>query len=597
MIIKNLKTLAKYLKGYGWPIALAFLCAVVATTSKLLIPFFAARTINAVLATGQIDTDYLLKMIFLMAGFILLGLVFRYIFDALTGKIAYDVSKGIRKEIIDSYLRVPVSYLDKQADGDILLRLINGTENVQTGLVTGGATLFNGVVAIVATTVFMFALNWLLGILAFVLTPLSLLTSRFVSRFNSKHFRGQAKRAGKISGYVDECLTNSETIRNFNLSEEKRQRYVKENNKFREDVFKASMGASIINPASRLVNSFIYAALLTVGAVLLTKNVNLGIAFGIGDLTAFLVYASNYADPFNEVADVVSDMSFAFASLERIELSVNAESDVDGTEDLHDGVVNHVTARNLNFSYEKDHEVLHDLCIDLERGKRIALVGATGSGKTTTIQLIARFYDADTGDFYFDDAPSKTLKKKSIRKRIGMVLQYPWIFHGTVAQNIAYGKPLATREQIEEAAKRAYAHESILALPQGYDTPIDDDYGLSLGQKQLIAVARVLLMEPEIIILDEAMSNIDVRTEALLNRSFDTLLKDRTSLVVAHRLSTIVSSDVIYALRDGRIVEHGTHKELLAKGGYYHELYMSQFAHGVATIEESESEAPAPLVR
>ncbi len=569
--------LNRYLKGSKKGLVLAFIMAVVSTFAKLMIPFIAGRLINGAI-DGKIASDNLSLSIILMSVCLVVGTATRYGFDALCGKLAQEVGARIRKEVVGSYLNVPISYLDTHAEGDLLLRLLNDTENVQQGLIVGGATFFDGVVAILVTMVMMFTLNWLLGLAVVVLTPLSLLTSRFVSKFNAKHFKGQAKNAGKMSGFVSESLTNSQTIQNLNLFNERKKGFDEISDVYRKDVFKASMGASIINPSTRLVNGIINAILITLGAVIITANWNLGITFGVGDLTAFLVYASNYMEPFNSVSDVIAELSFAFASLERIDTLIN-QNKVDrsglkleeGIEDIH--------SESLDFGYVPETLVLKNVNMDLPKGKRIALVGPTGCGKTTLIQVLMKFYDPNSGDFFWNGKASQEISSDTICDKVGMVLQNTWIFHGTVKENIAYGNPNASDEDVTEAAKAALAHEMIMRLPNGYDTIISDASGLSAGEKQLLCVARVFCRKPEIIVLDEATSNIDIRTESILNNSFDNLMKGKTSLVVAHRLSTIVASDKIYYLKDGEILESGTHQELLMKRGYYYELYMSQFVH------------------
>ncbi len=576
-MIKKLRMLTRYLKGSRKGLALAFILAALSTFAKLIIPFIAGRLINNA-TDGTITPENMSLSLILMGVALVVGVAARYGFDALCGKLAQEVGERIRKEVVDSYLNIPVSYLDTHTEGDLLLRLLNDTENVQNGLVVGGATFFDGIVAILVTMVMMFTLNWLLGLAVIVLTPLSLLTSRFVSKFNSKHFKGQAKNAGKMSGFVSESLNNSQTIQNLNLSAERKEGFDKISDEYRKDVFRASMGASIINPSTRLVNGIINAILITLGAVVLTQNWDLGITFKVGDLTAFLVYASNYMDPFNSVSDVMAELSFAFASLERIDSLLN-EKKVDRSGAPLENGIQDINSKNLDFEYVPGTLVLKNVNIDLPKGKRIALVGPTGCGKTTLIQVLMKFYDPKNGDFYWNEKASQDISRDAICDKVGMVLQNTWIFHGTVKENIAYGNPNASDEDVIEAAKAALAHEMIMRLPNGYDTIISDNSGLSAGEKQLLCVARVFCRKPEVIVLDEATSNIDIRTESILNNSFDNLMKGKTSLVVAHRLSTIVGSDMIYYLKDGAILENGTHEELLKKRGYYYELYMSQFVH------------------
>lgn len=575
--MKQIKRLTYYLMGSRKIVVITLLSALLSTGSKLAIPLLAGKAIN-LLSQGNVDFTILSYYVIAMSSLLIIGTIFRYVFDYLSSLLGQNVVKKMRDEVYHSYLSTPLSYIDSKSQGDLLLRLINDVENVQNGLILGGTALFDGIVAILFTIGFMFSLNWVLALIVIVLTPLSMLISRGVSRFNAKYFNAQATSSGRLTGFINESLHNKVAIKSLGIEEERQEKYRELNEDYRKNVYKASFGASIINPSTRLVNSIINASVITCGALLIIGEVNIGLAFAVGDLSAFLVYASNYMQPFNEVSDVISEISFALASFKRIDDVVTAKKDSNEGKQRLDKPLREIEGKNVVFSYDSSRTIIKDISLKAKEGQKIALVGPTGCGKTTLINLIMRFYDPQEGSLYANGIAITELEKKSYRSHLGMVLQDSWIFAGTVYENIAYAKDGASKEEVIEASKKAQAHDFIERLPQGYDTYISDSSGLSLGEKQLIAVARVMLLSPEVVLLDEATSSIDVRTESLLSSSFDALMKGKLSFVVAHRLSTIVGSSLILVMKDGAIIESGTHQELMAKHGFYYELYNSQFA-------------------
>lgn len=582
-MIKKFKSFIPYVKGSYFLTAISLLCALLATGSKLFIPFLAGKCVNemkAAIDAGKAFSELNLSGYFIaMAVLLVVGTIFRYIFDYITYLIGQRVIKNIRNELFKATLDSPISSIDQSRKGDLLLRLVNDVENVQTGLVSGFAAFYDGVIAILITLVFMFTLNWILGLVVVGLTPISIFVSRFVSKFNSKHFRKQRSAQGMVNAFASESLTNSEAVATLNIAKDRVEQFDKLSDEFRKSTFKANLGASTINPSTRLVNALINGALVLVGAVLIIeKPGNLGLdAFAIGDLSAFLTYASSYMQPFNEISNVVSEIDYALASFQRIDETIHGKKDINNGKEVIAGNIDDLKAKDITFSYDGKRTIIKNFSLDIYKGHKIAFVGPTGCGKTTLINLLMRFYDPQEGAFYVNNESTQDLEKAAFRSHIGMVLQDTWIFNGTVFENIAYAKEGATREEVEEAARKAQASHFIERLPQGYDTKISDSSGLSVGEKQLICVARVMLLEPEIVILDEATSNIDVRTEKLLSEAFDKLMEGKTSLVVAHRLSTIVSSDLIVVLKDGEIIETGNHKELIAKHGFYYNLYNAQF--------------------
>lgn len=575
-MLKRFKGFLPYLKDQKGLVALSLLFALLSTGSKLAIPFLAGKAVNKLIVGEYVDISlYLL----LMMVFLVVGTLFRYVFDFATSLIGARLIGKLRRDLFRSYNEVSIAAIDQSRKGDRLLTLTSDVEKIQNGLVSGFAAFYDGIIAILITLVFMGMINYLLMIVVVVFTPISMLISRFVSRYNSKHFKAQAKANATLNAFSLEELTNSEAIRSLSLDKERKEAFEKLNRSLREDTFKANLGASLINPSTRLVNALINASLILLGSFIITSGFSekLGIAFLAGDLGAFLTYAANYMQPFNEVSDVISEIDYALASFERVDRAIHEKKDENLGKKRLDSKIEVLDGRNVTFSYDGKREIIKDFSFAFEKGKRIALVGPTGCGKSTLINLLLRFYDPQKGNFYADDIALPDLEKKAYRSHIGMVLQDTWIFEGTVFENIAYAKEGATLEEVKEAAKKAQCDALIERLPQGYMTPISDGSGLSVGEKQLLCVARVMLLSPEIVILDEATSNIDLLTERLLNGSFKELMKGRTSLVVAHRLATIVGSDLILVMKEGKIIESGTHQELLAKRGFYASLYEAQF--------------------
>lgn len=585
-MIKKIKSFLPYVKGSYGLVVVSLLCASLATGSKLFIPFLAGKCVNLMKAAvdnngGNFSSiaESLQLYFIIMAILLVVGTIFRYIFDFITYLIGQKVIKNIRNQLFKATLESPISSIDQSRKGDLLLRLVNDVENVQTGLISGFAAFYDGIISIIITLVFMFTLNWILGLVVVGLTPISIFVSRFISKFNSKHFRRQRTSQGLVNAFVSESLTNSEAVAVLNIGEDRVKEFDTLSKEFRDSTFKANLGSSIINPSTRLVNALINGALVLIGALIIInapKGIGLD-AFLVGDLSAFLTYASSYMQPFNEISNVVTEIDYALASFARIDETINGKKDINDGKEVLSGSVDTLEAKDVTFSYDNKRQIIKNFSLDIYKGHKIAFVGPTGCGKTTLINLLMRFYDPQEGAFYANNISTKDLEKAAFREHIGMVLQDTWIFSGTVFENIAYAKEGATLQEVKEAARKAQASGFIERLPQGYDTMISDSSGLSIGEKQLICVARVMLLEPEIVVLDEATSNIDVRTEKLLSEAFDELMKNKTSLVVAHRLSTIVSSDLIVVLKDGEIIETGNHKELMAKGGFYYNLYNAQF--------------------
>lgn len=586
--MKNFKALKKYLRGSYGIVVLSFVFALLSVAAKMAVPFVTGLGVDVIRAwmKNPMQEDRysraLLIDLVLMIGLILCGTVFRYFFDFTTAYVGQRLVKKMRDDVYIALNEVPVSYLDRNPHGDLLLRLTNDIENVQTGLITGAGALYEGIVQILITIVFMFYLNYFLGLVVVILTPLSILTSRFISKHNAQYFKLQNEKLGQITAFSSESITNLEAIQSYGLEERKAQGFDEKNLELKGANFKATFAASWINPSTRLVNNIIYGSVILLGVWMILENGTawswLGISFSVGSLSSFLTYSYQYMTPFNEIADAASDIFYADASLGRVMETLTTPKDIDmGNRPLGQEVQT-LEAKDMVFSYDGKRTIIQRFNLDIYKGHKIALVGTTGCGKTTIINLLMRFYDPQQGGFYMNGIPTQEVSKKEMRSHIGMVLQETWLSKDTIAANIAFGKPNATMEEIVEAAKKAHADEFIRRMPEGYQTVVSNATGLSTGEKQLLCVARILLVQPEIVLLDEATSNIDLRTELALGKAFDELMRGKTSIVVAHRLSTIKNADLILVMKDGAVLEQGNFGELMAKNGAFADLYRSQLA-------------------
>lgn len=586
--MKNFKALKKYLRGSYGIVVLSFVFALLSVAAKMAVPFVTGLGVDVIRAwmKNPMQEDRysraLLIDLVLMIGLILCGTVFRYFFDFTTAYVGQRLVKKMRDDVYIALNEVPVSYLDRNPHGDLLLRLTNDIENVQTGLITGAGALYEGIVQILITIVFMFYLNYFLGLVVVILTPLSILTSRFISKHNAQYFKLQNEKLGQITAFSSESITNLEAIQSYGLEERKAQGFDEKNLELKGANFKATFAASWINPSTRLVNNIIYGSVILLGVWMILESGTawswLGISFSVGSLSSFLTYSYQYMTPFNEIADAASDIFYADASLGRVMETLTTPKDIDmGNRPLGQEVQT-LESKDMVFSYDGKRTIIQRFNLDIYKGHKIALVGTTGCGKTTIINLLMRFYDPQQGGFYMNGIPTQEVSKKEMRSHIGMVLQETWLSKDTIAANIAFGKPNATMEEIVEAAKKAHADEFIRRMPEGYQTVVSNATGLSTGEKQLLCVARILLVQPEIVLLDEATSNIDLRTELALGKAFDELMRGKTSIVVAHRLSTIKNADLILVMKDGAVLEQGNFGELMAKNGAFADLYRSQLA-------------------
>jgi len=570
-----LKRLLTYTKPYRISMILALLCAIISVTLSLLTPILIGRVVDYILEPGKVDFEGIREVVGWLAIAIGGSALFQWMMTFHTNRITFHTVKDLRTRAYQQLNKVPLKYIDQNSHGNIINRMVNDIDAVSDGLLQGFAQLFTGVVTIFGTIVFMLTINVRIGLAVIVLTPLSLFVAAFISKRIYKKFSEQSKIKGEMSGLIEEMVGNQKLVKIFSYEDRSVRSFEEINQRLHECGVAAQFYSSLTNPCTRFVNGIVYATVGILGAFTAIQGL-----ISVGQLSSFLAYANQYTKPFNEISGVITELQSALASAQRVFALIDEE-----TESTDEGLLEEVesdgsvTLKNVSFSYQAQVTLIEDLNLSVKSGKRIAIVGPTGCGKTTIINLLMRFYDVDAGEIKAGGVNVKEMKRKTLRSMYGMVLQDTWLFHGTVRDNIAYGKENATEEEIITAAKAAHAHSFIKRLPKGYDTILSEDGGnISQGQKQLLSIARVMLTKPPMLILDEATSNIDTRTELYIQQAFAKLMEGRTSFIVAHRLSTIKESDIILVMNSGKIVEQGSHEELIEKNGFYAQLYNSQFA-------------------
>lgn len=489
--------------------------------------------------------------------------------------VSYKTIKDLRRDVFNKLNELPLKYIDSNSHGYIINGVINDIEIISDGLLQGFSQLFTGIITIVGTLIFMLTINYKIALLVVIITPLSLFTASTIAKACNSMFRKQSEVRGELTGYVEEMIGNQKVVKAFSYEDRAEENFEEINKKLYTYGQKAQFYSAITNPLTRFVNGIVYASVGIVGAIT-AINGNLS----IGNLSAFLSYANQYTKPFNEISGVITELQAAFTSASRVFKILDEKPEVpDKANAINlETAEGNVDINNLYFSYNENKPFIEDFNLKVNPGERIAIVGPTGCGKTTLINLLMRFYNIDSGEIKIDSINVEEITRKSTRGLYGMVLQDTWLFSGSVRDNIAYGKEDATLEEVIEAAKSAHAHKFIMRLPKGYDTILSEDSSLSQGQKQLLCIARVMLSKPPMLILDEATSSIDTRTEIYIQRAFNKLMEGRTSFIVAHRLSTIKEADLILVMKDGKIIEKGNHKDLLKQNGFYSNLYNSQFA-------------------
>ena len=542
----------------------------------LYAPILTGDAIDFMIGKGAVDFAALLKLLTKLGVIIGATSVFQWLMNLCNNHITYKVVMDVRTEAFDHMQDLPLSYIDSHPQGDIVSRLIADIDQFSDGLLMGFTQLFTGVMTILGTLLFMLSVNVGITLVVVCITPLSLLVAGFIARRTHSMFKLQSETRGELTGLIDEMVGNQKVVKAFGHEEEAIAQFDEINRQLQKHSLRAIFYSSITNPATRFVNSMVYAGVGVAGAFAAIRG-----ALSVGQLSCFLSYANQYTKPFNEISGVVTELQNALACAERVFDFIDQEPmSADPADGPHiEKAEGSVDLENVAFSYTRDRELIKNLNLHVEPGQRIAIVGPTGCGKSTLINLLMRFYDVDEGCISVDDTPIQKLTRENLRQQYGMVLQETWLKSATVRDNISYGKPDATEEEIIEAAKASHAHSFIRRLPKGYDTVLSEDGGsLSQGQKQLLCIARVMLCLPPMLILDEATSSIDTRTELKIQNAFAKMMEGRTSFIVAHRLSTIREADVILVMRDGQIVEQGTHESLLAANGFYAELYNSQWA-------------------
>lgn len=572
----TIKKVLDYIKKYKILVALSLIFAAVTVALTLYVPILTGRAVDFIIGKGNVDFDSLIKIAVEIVVIVAITAVLQWLMSICNNKITYGVVRDIRNEAFEKIERMPLSYIDTHEHGDIVSRIIADVDTFADGLLMGFTQAFTGIITIFGTLIFMVTINFKITILVVLVTPLSLVIANFIAKRTYKLFRKQSEIKGKQTGIINEMIGNQKVVKAYSKEADVLERFDEINDELQKVSLKAIFYSSTTNPATRFVNAMVYAVVGIVGAVFAING-----HISVGGLSSFLSYANQYTKPFNEISSVITELQNALACAARIFDLIyekSEEPDKEGAiESLSiDGTV---SLKNVNFSYVPDKKLIENFSLDVKKGQKIAIVGPTGCGKTTLINLLMRFYDVNSGSISISGENIMDMTRDTLRNSYGMVLQETWLKAGTIKENLMMGNESATMDEVIEAAKASHAHSFIRRLENGYDTYIGEDGGsLSQGQKQLLCIARVMLTKPPMLILDEATSSIDTRTEIKIQEAFNILMKGRTSFIVAHRLSTIREADVILVMKDGNIIEQGNHDELMEKGGFYANLYNSQFA-------------------
>lgn len=572
---KTIKRLLSYCSPYKFLIISLTVLSIVSVIFTLLTPFLLGQAIDLLVGENQVDFQGLFnKLIFIGVVVLIISLI-QWIMGQITNTITYNITNDLRNKVFDQIQVLPLKYIDGTSHGDILGRLINDIDLIGQGLLQSFTSLLTGIATIVGTILIMAYIHFSVAVIVVVLTPLSLFVASLIVKRTHSYFQEQLAIRGEMNGFCEEMIGNQKIVNIFDYQVQNEEKFNEINERMHKSGVISQFYGALINPTTRLVNSIVYAAVGIYGAFQVLNG-----SFTVGILSSFLTYANQYTRPFNEISSVMSEMQTAIAASQRVFALLDEETIQElSTSKIIENKQGHIVIDHLNFSYDPSKPLIQDFNYEAKPGTMTAIVGKTGCGKTTLINLLMRFYDPQKGKITIDGVDIEEMNRDDLRKMYGMVLQDSWLFKGTIKENIAYGKPEATDEKIIEAAKKARVHKYIMSLPQGYDTVVEEDGGnMSQGQMQLVCIARIMLTHPPMLILDEATSSIDTRTELQIQRAFDEMMKGRTTFIVAHRLSTIKNADKIIVMDQGHIVEVGNHEELLQKHGYYHQLYYSQFA-------------------
>ena len=579
--MRIIKRVLKQLKRYIPAVSLSIFLALLTVVGNLLAPIFFGNAIDCIVDVGNVDFDKIFFYFIVCGAIIIATSLAQWIMNVINNHVVYSVVKDVREEAFNRLQHLPLKYIDGHSYGDIVSRCVADVDQFADGLLMGFTQLFTGVLTIVGTLALMFFYNWIIALAVFVITPLSLFVAKFISTRTYSMFKKTSALRGEQTAFIEEMIGNLKVVQAFGREDENQVKFDKINEELSRASLSSTFYSSLTNPCTRFVNAVVYAAVALSGALTLIYPSVLPVSFGIGKLTTLLSYSNQYTKPFNEISGVLTELQNAIACAGRIYELIDEPCEQPDSEDAKvlEDVSGDVTFRDVEFSYEPEKPLIKHLNITAKAGKRIAIVGPTGCGKTTLINLIMRFYDPVSGQIAVDGNDIQNVTRHSLRKNYGMVLQDTWLKSGTIRDNIVIGKPDATDEEVVAAAKAAYSHNFIMQLEDGYDTVIGEDGGsLSQGQKQLLCITRIMLCLPPMLILDEATSSIDTRTEMKIQSAFSKLMEGRTSFIVAHRLSTIKEADLILVMNNGNIIEQGTHDQLMAAGGFYNRLYNSQFA-------------------
>lgn len=572
-----LKKVLHYVKPHWIYLVLAIISALISVSLTLYIPVLTGKAIDNIIEKGNVNFENIKQIIIYISVAIVGVTIFQWTMTYFTNVIGYKTIRDLRREIFSKFNDVPLSYIDTHPHGDLISRIINDVDAIGDGVSQMLLQLLSGLVSIFGTMIFMFMIEWKIALAVIILTPLSLFVAGFIGKLTHSRFIRQQELQGDISSFVEEYVGNQRIVKAFSFEDRAIETFEKYNNELYTVGFKSQFAGALANPSTRLVNAIVYAAVGVFGALIVITQPEL---LSVGELSCILTYANQYTKPFNEVTGVLTQIQTAFASAERVFEVLEAENEPLDNENsiVLKNCKGNVKIENISFSYDKSKTLIKNFSLDVKSGNHIAIVGPTGCGKTTFINLLMRFYDTDSGKIMIDGIDIKNINRDNLRKQYGMVLQDSWLFNGTIMENLKYGNSLATDQEVIQASKSAYAHSFIRRMPDGYNTIIAEGGGnLSQGQKQLLCIARAMVANPPMLILDEATSSIDTLTEQRVQKAFAKIMEGRTSFVVAHRLSTIKESDVILVMRDGNIVEQGTHEQLLSKNGFYGTLYKSQF--------------------
>ena len=586
-IMKKSNRLFSYIKRYPGFLVSSLICALIFVVAMCLTPLFFGKAIDEItlaLTNGiSLFDTYFFRYLIISVILIVLVLIFQFLFEYFNGLFVERVTKNVKDDVFKKLNEVSIAYIDEHPHGDLVSRVINDSDNLNVALISGFRQFYQGIIQIIVTFIIMFIFNWILGLVVVFLTPFGFLISYNLAHKTNKYFKSQSKIVGDLGALSLESINNIDVIKSNNYEKDSIIEFANINKDLYKVGQKAQFAGSLANPVTRLVNNSTYAIVGMVAALLCAfsykdGNMILGASCTVGTILTFIQYSNQFAKPFNEISNCIPEIQTGLSSLKRLNAVLDEKNDINEGTKIIEKTIEKINFENVNFSYDGKKQIIKDFNLKVEQGQKIAIVGPTGCGKTTIINLLLRFYDPNSGEISFDETDTKSILKNSLRKSFGMVLQDTWIFSGTVRENITYGKNDASEEEIIEACRKANCYDFIMRLPNGFDTYINDYSGLSVGQKQLISIARVMLVNPKIMILDEATSNIDTRTEMKNSEAFNLLMKGKTSFVIAHRLSTIINSDLILVMKDGAIIEAGKHKELLEKHGFYYELYNEQYA-------------------